>query len=122
MTKFGPKAQLTSAINKWGKYYTERVQAVLNGTWKSEDIWYGIEQDMVDISKMNDAIPKDVQQLVMAKREEFVKGAARPFDGPVKDQAGTVRVPSGKALEDKEQLAMNWYVQGIEGSIPKAQS
>lgn len=118
MSKLGPKAQLTSAVNNWGKFYTERAQAVLNGTWKSEDVWYGIGKGMVDISPLNDAIPKDVQALVMAKRQEFINNTANPFDGPVKDQSGAVRVPEGKMLDDKAQLGMDWYVQGIEGSIP----
>lgn len=122
MSNLGPKAQLTSAINKWGKFYTERAQAVLNGTWKSEDVWYGIGKGMVDISPLNDAIPKDVQELVMAKRQEFINSSANPFDGPVKDQSGAVRVPEGKMLDDKAQLGMDWYVQGIEGSIPSSKS
>lgn len=37
----------------------------------------------------------------------------------VKDQNGVVRVPKGQVLGDKEQLAMDWYVEGIEGIIPK---
>ena len=122
MSKFGPKAHLTSAVNNWGKFYTDSAQAVLDGTWKPEDVWYGLSKGMVDISPMNDAIPKDVQELVQAKRQEFINGTAHPFDGPVIDQTGAVRIPEGKALEDKAQLAMDWYVQGIEGSIPKAQS
>ena len=55
----------------------------------------------------------------MAKRQEFINGSAHPFDGPVKDQKGVIRVPQGEILSDKEQLAMNWYVEGIEGSIPE---
>ena len=74
---------------------------------------------MVDISPMNQAIPADVQQLVNAKRDEFIQGTAHPFDGPVKDQKGVVRVPKGKVLDNRGQLAMDWYVEGIEGSIPK---
>lgn len=122
MSKFGPKAHLTSAVNQWGKFYTEKAQAVLDGTWKPEDVWYGLDKGMVDISPMNEAIPIDVQELVQAKRQEFIKGTAHPFDGPVTDQTGSVRVPEGKVLEDKAQQAMDWYVQGIEGAIPKAQS
>jgi simple sugar transport system substrate-binding protein len=87
---------------------------VLNGTWKPQYIWAGIAAGMVDISPMNTAIPQAVQKLVMAKRQEFIKGTAHPFDGPVKDQAGKVRVPAGQVLDDKAQLAIDWYVQGIE--------
>ncbi|MEB3181304.1 MAG: BMP family ABC transporter substrate-binding protein [Nostocaceae cyanobacterium] len=122
MTKFAPKAHLTSAINQWGKFYTEKALAVLNGTWKSESVWDGIGKGMVDISSLNQAIPKDVQNLVMAKRQEFIDGKSHPFDGPVKDQKGVVKVPQGQILDDKAQLAMDWYVEGVEGSIPQKQS
>jgi basic membrane protein A and related proteins len=117
MSKFGTQSHLTSAINKWGKFYTNKAFSVINGTWKSQDVWDGISQEMVDISPMNQVIPSDVQQLVNAKRDEFIKGTAHPFDGLVKDQQGVVRVPQGKVLADKEQLAMNWYVEGVEGTL-----
>jgi basic membrane protein A len=122
MSNFGTKSHLTSAINQWGKFYTDKALSVINGTWKSQDIWDGISQGMVDISPMNQVIPSDVQQLVNAKRDEFIKGTAHPFDGPVKDQQGVVRVPQGKVLDDKEQLAMNWYVEGVEGTLPNEKS
>ncbi len=122
MSNYGPKAHLTSVVNKWGKFYINQALAVINGTWKSGDIWDGISQEMVDISPLNPVIPQDVQQLAMAKREEFVQGTAHPFDGPVKDQSGKVRVPKGQVLSDREQLAINWYVEGIEGSIAKRTS
>ncbi|MFS0517454.1 BMP family ABC transporter substrate-binding protein [Nostoc sp. UIC 10607] len=122
MSKFGQKAHLTSAINKWGKFYIDKALAVMSNTWKSQEVWDGIGQGMVDISPMNQAIPADVQQLVNAKRDEFIQGSAHPFDGPVQDQKGVVRVPKGKVLDDRGQLAMDWYVEGIEGSIPKDKS
>ena len=122
MSKFGQTAHLTSPINKWGKFYTDKALAVMSNTWKSQEVWDGIGEGMVDISPMNQAIPADVQQLVNAKRDEFIQGTAHPFDGPVKDQKGMVRVPKGKVLDDRGQLAMDWYVEGIEGSIPKAKS
>ncbi|AKG24243.1 BMP family ABC transporter substrate-binding protein [Calothrix sp. 336/3] len=115
MSKFGQKAHLTSAINRWGKFYTDRALAVINGTWKADDIWHGIAQGMVDISPLNTAIPPDVQQMVMAKRDEFIKGTAHPFTGVIKDEQGVVRVSKGKVLNDAEQIKMNWYVEGVEG-------
>ncbi|MEH2073170.1 MAG: BMP family ABC transporter substrate-binding protein [Nostoc sp.] len=122
MSKFGQKAHLTSAINKWGKFYTDKALSVISNTWKSQNVWDGIGEGMVDISPMNQVIPGDVQQLVNAKRDEFIQGTAHPFDGPVKDQKGMVRVPKGKVLDDRGQLAMDWYVEGIEGEIPNRKS
>jgi simple sugar transport system substrate-binding protein len=118
MSKFGPKAHLTSAINKWGKFYTDTALAVMNGTWKSDNIWDGIAKGMVDISPMNQIISPEVQQLVNMKREEFIQGVAHPFAGPVKDQKGVIRIPIGQVLDDQGQLTMDWYVEGIDRPIP----
>ncbi|AFY35806.1 BMP family ABC transporter substrate-binding protein [Calothrix sp. PCC 7507] len=119
MSKFATKAHLTAAINRWGKFYTDTALAVINGTWKSQATWDGIAKGMVDISPMNQVIPAEVQQLINAKREEFIQGISHPFDGPIKDQQGLVRVPKGKVLEDPKQLVMDWYVEGIEGAVPQ---
>lgn len=119
MSKFGAQAHLTSAINKWGKFYIDTALAVMNNKWKSREIWHGIAQGMVDISPMNQVIPSDIQQLIYSKRDQFIQGTAHPFDGPVKDQNGVIQVPKGKVLDDQGQLEMDWYVEGIEGTITK---
>ena len=38
---------------------------------------------------------------------------------PIKGQDGKVVVPQGKKLNDGEMLSMNWFVEGVEGTIPK---
>ena len=40
------------------------------------------------------------------------------FTGPIKDQAGEVKVPEGQAMTAEELLSMNWFVEGVEGEIP----
>src|ERR1700744_4156978 len=47
MIKFGPKAQLTAIVNNWAPYYAKRVQAVMDGKWKSEDTWGGLDTKYV---------------------------------------------------------------------------
>ena len=42
MAKFAPKAHLTAIEDNWAPYYIKRVQAALDGTWKSEDSWADI--------------------------------------------------------------------------------
>ena len=43
MERFAPDAQLTSIIDNWNDYYVQRVQAVLDGTWESGDVWGGLD-------------------------------------------------------------------------------
>jgi simple sugar transport system substrate-binding protein len=46
-------------------------------------------------------------------------GSFKPFSGPLKDQTGTLKVAAGAELALPELMSMNWYVAGVEGSIPK---
>src|SRR5947207_9294839 len=47
MIKFGPKTQLTAITNNWAPYYIERVKAVLDGKWKSGDVWGGLKSKLL---------------------------------------------------------------------------
>jgi basic membrane protein A len=48
-----------------------------------------------------------------------VGGKLKPFQGPLKDQSGAVKVAAGANLPLTELKGMNWYVQGVDGTIPK---
>ena len=52
-------------------------------------------------------------------KEGIIAGKVHPFTGPIKDQKGKIRIPAGKTADDGMLLGMNWYVEGIEGNIPK---
>jgi basic membrane protein A len=44
MSRFAPKMQLTAIENIWGPYYISRARAALDGTWKSDDAWWGLKE------------------------------------------------------------------------------
>lgn len=119
MTAFGPKAHLTSIIDNWSPYYIARAKAVLDGTWKSQDTWHGFKEGMVQMADYNKAIPESVVALAKATRAGIEAGTIHPFAGEIKDQSGKVVVPKGKNADDGMMAGMNFYVQGIEGTIPK---
>jgi simple sugar transport system substrate-binding protein len=41
------------------------------------------------------------------------------FAGPIKNQKGEVVVKEGETVSDGDLLGMNWYVEGVQGSVPK---
>src|ERR1700722_3542324 len=43
-SKFAPKSWLTASVYNWGPYYLKRVEAAMNGTWKS-GFYYGSIKD-----------------------------------------------------------------------------
>jgi simple sugar transport system substrate-binding protein len=119
MAKFAPKAHLTASTNNWGDYYTKTAQAVLAGTWKTEQVRGGLAEGMVKMSPLNTVVPADAAKLFEEKKAAIVAGKLKPFQGPLKDQSGAVKVAAGSDLPFKDLMSMNWYVQGVDGTIPK---
>ena len=115
MSAFAPKAQLTAIVDNWDKYYVARAQAVLDGTWESGDTWGGLNTGMVEMAPYGDAVPDDVRKLADDTIAAIKSGALHPFTGPIKDQAGVVRIPAGAVADDAMLLGMDWYVPGVEG-------
>ena len=119
MTRFAPKAYLTNPVWNWGPYYVKTVQAVKDGTWKSDQFLGNIADGSVDIAPLGVSVPADVKKLVLAARAKIVAGKLDPFQGPIVDNAGKEIVPKGKVIPVSDILAMNYYVKGVEGTVPK---
>jgi simple sugar transport system substrate-binding protein len=120
MQKFGPHAHLGSVEANWGVYYTAAIQQVLDGKWKNDPVWWGIAQKAVDLGDVNtSALSPEAVKAVAAKREAIASGKWDVFTGPIKDQTGAVKLPAGKSLTDPELQRLNWYVEGVDGSLPK---
>ena len=49
----------------------------------------------------------------------MVAGEWDVFTGPVKDQSGAVKVPAGQKMSDGDMLKFNWFVEGVDGTLPK---
>ncbi len=118
MSSFGPDAHLTAAVHRWGPFYQRTAAAILANTWTSTNTWQGFEGEMVDLAPLNPAIPAPVQEQVTAKRQAFATETASPFDGPIRDQQNQERVAANQSLSDDQQLSMDWFVEGVEGTIP----
>jgi simple sugar transport system substrate-binding protein len=119
MVAFGPNAQITAIVNNWGPYYVERVKAALAGTWKSGDVWGGFNSGMLTMSKYGPKVPADVAKLADAARERIAKGELHPFTGPLKKQDGSEFLKAGEKIADKDLAGMSFYVEGIDGALPK---
>lgn len=117
MKKFGPKAQIAAVTHHWGKYYTQQAQAVIDGKWKTSATWGGIKDGFVKLEGYGAAVPNDVKLFVQSKEKAIVAGTLTPFDGPVKDNAGKVRLEKGH-MNDADLSKMNYFVEGVAGKLP----
>jgi basic membrane protein A len=123
MSKFAPKAVLTSPIWHWGVYYTDQVKKAQEGTWKSEQYWGGWKDGLVDLAPIGDMVPEDVKKMAEDEIAKFKSGDQdifTIFTGPIKDQSGADKVPAGTTLTADDLLSkMTWFVEGVEGTIPQ---
>ena len=119
MAKFGPKTELSGVTMQWGDYYIKEAKAVLDGTWKSHDVWGGIGNGMIRMAPFNAVVPQSVRDEVAAKQAAIAGGTFHPFQGPIKDQSGAVKVAAGSKLTDAQILKLDWLVEGVQGQLPK---
>jgi basic membrane protein A len=119
MSKFGPKAHLASAIINWEPYYTKSIQSVLDGKWTNGTTWWGVKDKSIDLVNINASVPDDVKKEVESRKAQLVEGKNIIFVGPLVDQSGKEVLAQGKEADDGMLKGMNFYVKGVEGSIPK---
>ena len=119
MRIFAPNAFLTAPIWNWGALYTKIAEEVHKGTWKSEQIWWGMKEDLVRLADLSAKVPADLKKLVNKKAAEIKAGTFHPFTGPIKDQSGKEVVAAGQVLDDGALLGMNFFVEGVQGTISK---
>lgn len=121
MSQFAPEAVLTSAIWNWGAYYIWAIEQIQAGTWEGGNQYWGSWQDgVVDIAPIAEFVPADLAEQAMAVADEFkngTRGVTEIFTGPILNQDGEEGIAEGVAFSDEEILNMNWFVQGVEGSV-----
>jgi simple sugar transport system substrate-binding protein len=118
MIKFGPKAQLTSILDTWAPYYIARVKAELDGTWKAENTWGGLDSKMFEMAPYTN-MPDDVKKMAEDTQAAITAGKLYPFKCPVMGQDGKeVECKGGDHLDDPQILGMNFYVKGIDDKVP----
>lgn len=119
MQQFAPKKQLTAVIDDWSHYYIDRVNKMLAGEWTSTDTWGGFDQKMVELAPFNDAIPADIIAKAKRLRVDITAGTFHPFTGPITARDGKQVAAEGEVISDEQLLKMNYFVEGVEGDLPK---
>ena len=119
MSHYSAKAQLTANIQNWSVYYIKEVGDALAGKWKPEATSWGFKEGMVQLAPYSTDVPVDVLKLVEEKKKELTAGSFFVFTGPIKDQSGAVKVAAGAKLPEDQMWAINWYVEGVDGTLPK---
>jgi len=121
MRQVAPDAQIAAVTHLWGDYYTRRVKAVLDGSWKSGSVWGGVKEGMIRVDAFGPRVPAAVREEVLARQVDMAAGRLQVFvaRSDVKDNEGRVVLAAGRSLTDAEILNMNWLVEGVQGKIAR---
>jgi basic membrane protein A len=114
--KFAPKSWLTAAVYNWGPYYARRVQAAMNGSWKSGFYYGNLKDGLVGLAPFGPGVSAQTKAAIAAKRTALVNGSFYEFAGPLYDQQGKLRIKKGQRMSVKDLYAMDWLVKGVIGS------
>lgn len=122
MRNVAPDAQIVAVTHQWGDYYTQRTRAVLDGHWKSGNVWGGVREGMIRVGDFGSKVSPAVQQELLARQKEMAAGQLQPFRvaagaAAVRDNAGHAVIAPGQALSDAQILQMNWLVEGVQGQV-----
>jgi basic membrane protein A len=113
----GDDRVLVSPMWNWGNYMIPAVESALNGTWKSQSYWGGLDDDMIHLSEISPLVPADFQKLIVAKEAEIKNGTFDVFWGQLKDNTGAIRQKAGEKMDDGAMLTIDWFVEGVIGSV-----
>jgi simple sugar transport system substrate-binding protein len=108
----GPKAQLTSIIDNWAPYCIPRVQAALDGSWKSSSVWLGMKEGLIVLAPWGPGMTPAARAAAEKVKAGIIDGTVQVFAGPISDQNGKLRVPAGTVMTDDEVLKMDGLVEG----------
>jgi len=118
MRAHAPNAQLAAVTADWSGYYSRVAQSAIAGSWRAQPMWGGIKDGMVKLAAVSPALPLAVRNELAAREKRLVAGQAGPFFGRLVDQAGQLRNERG-VLTDEAIARMDWFVQGVSGTLPK---
>ena len=120
-SKFAPKSWLTASVYNWGPYYVQRVQAAMNGTWKTGFFYGTIKDGFTKIAPFGPSVKLTTKALIHVYENKIKNGSFYEFTGPLYDQSGKLRVKKGVKMQvlsggTNSLYGMNWLVKGVIGS------
>jgi simple sugar transport system substrate-binding protein len=141
MQNYGVDSVVSGQLMDWSGIYAKIFEDINNKTWTNEDIWW-LAKEKAAILGGNDTDPvnpkfipalkeamvdtKDfgkisAYDLVMKRYEQMQQGVDvfDPFTGPISDNQGKEMIPAGARASKEDLLSIMYYVDNVEGTIPK---
>ncbi len=115
MRKETPDSCLCSVIWDWSAYYTSAVQSIIDGTWKGDNYYGGMQEGLVAITDLADFCVDGTQKKVDEAKAKILSGSFNVFDGEIQTNTGEIIGKAGQTLDDATITGkINWYYKNVQ--------
>lgn len=112
-----PKAFLTGSAWNWGPYYVKVINEIKAHKFKPGRYLATLADGTEKLLPYGPAVTEQAKKAVAAAKRKIISGQLKVFAGPIYDNHGKLRIPSGQAMSSQESISkMNWLVAGVTGS------
>ena len=117
MSAHAPAAHLTAPVWNWGPRFTDLIEQTTAGTYEGGYYWGSMADGVVDLAPIADDVDAAVKAAVAERKQQIIDGSFHPFQGPINAQDGSALVAAGDVLDDGTMLGMDFFVEGVIGSL-----
>lgn len=112
-----PEAFLTANTWNWGPYYVKILQDIKDGKFKPDYYWGSFADGVVEMAPYGSSVSPEAKAAADKAIAGFKDGSLKLFIGPIKDNAGTLRIEEGQQMSIPDATnTMDWLIEGVEGS------
>jgi basic membrane lipoprotein Med (substrate-binding protein (PBP1-ABC) superfamily) len=114
-----PHAWLIGNYYNWGPMMVEIIKEVQSGTWTERAILATLAGGQLQMTPYGPGVPESAKPLLDRTIAEFKSGSRKLWTGPIRGQDGTTLVPAGAVLPPDSVTEMNFFVEGVVGTLAK---
>ena len=123
----GEPVSLAMPVWNWSRLYEGIVRSIASDAYAEEgahnadramNYYMGMSSGAIDIV-CSKRVPDSLQRLCELLRDRVRDGAFAPFIGPLRDQAGNVRIEEGEALSPQQIIDMDYLAENVDGRLPR---
>jgi basic membrane protein A and related proteins len=110
-----PKSTVTSLTMNFAPFFEETVGDILEGNFKPEQLKILPVKGVIEIGEWGPEVSNETKQQTEQALEELGSGKLYPWEGPIEDQNGQVKVKKGEKLSQKFIYnEWEWFVNGVQ--------
>jgi basic membrane protein A len=113
---YAPNYWLSGVDFNWGPLFVQMAKSVMNGTWKAQDLIAPLSTGISRLAPFGKNVPASARTAANNVVSQFKAGELKsPFQGPVYDQSGKLRIKAGVVPDANISNTVTWLVKGMIG-------